>query len=71
MRRLLLLATILIVGAAVVRQLIPAERRAEFRQRLAHLPEECECPCHGSEAEEAEPTEQAAEEEKAEAAATA
>ena len=52
MRKLLLLATILLIGAAVVRQLIPAERRAEFRERLSHMPEECDCDCHGSEIDE-------------------
>jgi len=59
MRKLLLFATILLIGAAVVRQLIPAERRAEFRERLSHQTGECDCDCHGSEIDEP-----AAEEEK-------
>jgi hypothetical protein len=64
MRKLLLLATILLVGAAVVRQLFPAERRAELRERLSHMPHECDCACHSAEANETEPTVEAEEEKK-------
>jgi hypothetical protein len=63
MRKLLLLATILLVGAAIVRQLLPAERRAELRERLSHMPHECDCGCHSAEREETEPPVEAEEKE--------
>jgi len=62
MKRVLVLVVVALVGAAIVRQMVSSQRFAEVREKLSHMPEECDCGCHSSEDEEAPVAEKTEEE---------
>jgi hypothetical protein len=62
MKRVLVLVVVGLVGAAIVRQVMSSQRFAEFREKIAHMPEECDCPCHSAGDEETPAAEKTEEE---------
>ena len=62
MKRVLVLVVVALVGAAIIRQVMSSQRFEKLRERMAHMPEECDCGCHSSEDEEAAVAEKTEEE---------
>ena len=52
MKRILALVMVALVGAAIVRRVMWSQRIGRLREKIAYMPEECDCECHSSEDEE-------------------